>query len=279
MRLRSSAGFRAGLASGLVLLFTCTASAQGTRDPVASMTAEDIAHGKRLFDAQCARCHGIGGTGGEGPVLARPRLRRAADNRALFDVVKNGIPGTGMLETWQRTDEELWQIVAYVRSLGRVEEESVRGDAVRGESIFAERGGCVTCHTVRGNGGTLGPDLTGIAERRGATYLRQALLEPAAAAPRQPVSPVTYWGGYVAYLIVRAVTKDGEVVEGTRMNEDSFTIQIRDADGQYHSLRKTELTDLVKKFDTSLMPTYHETLSTADVEDLVAFLSTLRGTP
>ena len=56
--------------------------------------------GKQLFDIHCARCHGIGGTGGEGPSLTRLVLRHAGDDEALSSVIVNGIPNSDMPGNW-----------------------------------------------------------------------------------------------------------------------------------------------------------------------------------
>src|SRR5262245_47052608 len=56
----------------------------------------DLAEGERLYRAQCGYCHGPRGEGGRGAVLARPRLRHAADDPALATVITRGIPGTLM---------------------------------------------------------------------------------------------------------------------------------------------------------------------------------------
>src|SRR6516165_4905826 len=78
-------------------------------DPVPATTAADLARGQRLFESQCARCHGLKGTGGTGPSLNRSRLRRAADDPALVDLIKEGVPGTEMPATWQMDEREIRQ--------------------------------------------------------------------------------------------------------------------------------------------------------------------------
>ena len=64
--------------------------------PLRAATSADLAAGKRMFDSQCAWCHGTSGAGGTGPLLQRATLRHAADDKALADIVRNGIPGTEM---------------------------------------------------------------------------------------------------------------------------------------------------------------------------------------
>jgi cytochrome c oxidase cbb3-type subunit III len=225
---------------------------------------EDVLRGRKLFDSHCSRCHNMGGTGGEGPSLARPTLRHAADDEALVKVIQEGIQGTDMPPTWQISENEVRQIAAYVRSLGRVESTPLLGDRERGREVFEGASGCVGCHTVEGEGGIVGPDLSDVGLRRGAAYLRESLVSPGAAiAPR--------------YLLVRAETQGGGEVVGMRVNEDSFTIQLRDQAGRIHSFSKHELLDLEKAFGESLMPDYAEQLSAGELEDLVAYLASLRG--
>lgn len=267
----------------LLVAFACLSGgplrAQGLRppEPLANPTAADLARGQKLFDTQCVRCHGIGGTGGMGPPLARARLRRAPNDRALVGLLFEGIPGTAMGAAWQLSDREMVQVAAYVRSLGRTPAEALPGDPVRGRAVYEEKGVCATCHIVRGAGGGQGPELTDIGDRRSSAFLRESLLRPGATLPERPVpyEPNTYAG----YLMVRAVTRGGSEITGTRINEDTFTIQIRDAAGQLHSLRKSHLQRLEKQEGASLMPSYDGVLKPAEIEDLVAYLMTLRGEP
>ena len=239
---------------GIVLLSAGLLTAQDS---------EDLARGKRLFEGHCAVCHGITGTGGRGANLAQPRLRHAATDEALFIVIKDGIEGTEMPLAWQMTDREIRQVAGYVRSLGHVSASAPRGDAARGQSIYANQG-CAGCHLIRGEGSSLGPELTGIGARRSVEYLHQALIDPGAAVPE-------------GFLIVSVTTRDGRQVRGMRVNEDSFTIQIKDAANRFHSFRKADLADLRKEFGQSLMPGYQGKLTAAEIDDLVAYLAGLRG--
>jgi putative heme-binding domain-containing protein len=225
---------------------------------------ENLARGRRLFDAHCSRCHNMGGTGGEGPSLARPTLRHASDEAGLVKIIQEGIEGTEMPGTWMISEAEVRQIAAYVLSLGRVDPTPVSGNPDRGRSLFEGASGCESCHTVGGQGGIVGPDLSDVGLRRGVEYLRQSLVSP---------------GAVVAdgYLVVKAQTRGGEEVLGVRMNEDTFTIQLRDQAGRIHSLSKLELAELEKAFGESLMPGYGSELSASELEDLIAYLASLRG--
>jgi putative heme-binding domain-containing protein len=116
---------------------------------------------------------------------------------------------------------------------------------------------------VRGTGGALGPELTDIGARRSAAYLREALIDPATSTPE-------------GFLVVRVTTRDGKKLWGVRVNEDSFTIQLRDSSGRFHSFRKLDLTQLTKDFKAELMPSYRD-FNPAEMDDLVAYLASLRG--
>ena len=102
-------------------------------------SAEDLARGKKLYEGHCALCHGITGTGGKGPNLAQPTLRRAPDVERLAEVIKNGIPGTEMPGAWQLTDREAMQTAQYVRSMGRTAVVKLPGDAARGRVLYRKR--------------------------------------------------------------------------------------------------------------------------------------------
>ena len=82
--------------------------------------------------------------------------------------------------------------------------------------------------------------------------------------------------GYHDYLTVRVVTAEG-AYEGMRINEDAFSIQLRDVAGVVHSFRKDELLAIDKVFAHSLMPGYDSVLSATDIDDVVSYLMSLRS--
>jgi cytochrome c oxidase cbb3-type subunit 3 len=238
------------------------AAARPNQDPIASLTADELSHGKRLYVGHCALCHGIEGTGGRGPALNQPALRRGKDNIALYSVIRNGVEGTEMPGAWQMTEREVWRVAGYVRSLGRVEPAKLSGEVGRGRELYLSKG-CAVCHIIRGEGGASGPELTEIGARRSAAYLREALIDPDASVPEK-------------FLTVSVTTRADRKHRGVRINEDSFTIQLRDDKDHFRSFRKAELKELKKEFGVSTMPNY-KTFAAAELDDMVAYLASLRG--
>jgi putative heme-binding domain-containing protein len=164
------------------------------------------------------------------------------------------------------SSREIWQVAGYVRSLGRLPAESVPGDAGRGENLYRTKGNCVQCHVVAGDGGTLGPELSEIGARRGVDKLRSVVLNPESAIP----------GGF---LQVRVVTGDGRQILGVRLNEDTFTIQVRDLNGHLYSFVKANLKELQKQPGKTPMPSFRQVFSDAELDDLIAYLVSLKGRP
>jgi putative heme-binding domain-containing protein len=230
----------------------------------AAAAQSDLAAGRKIFESQCALCHGQTGGGGRGPSLNRPRLDRAPDDKALRKVISNGLEPE-MPAAWQLTDHEVASVAAYVRTLGAAPQEKLPGDAGRGARIFETRG-CLGCHMVAGKGSGFGPELTQIGARRNAAYLRQTILKPADSLPE-------------GFAYFAATGADGRSVRGIRVNEDTFTIQLKDTAGRFHSFRKSEVKDLRRLAHETPMPAYQGQVAGAELDDLVAYLAALRGKP
>ena len=253
------------LALGAALLLAPFAAAQQPLpavEPLADATGEEIEHGKRIFGIHCARCHGLDGVGGEGPNLMRENLRRSAADEVLVDIVDNGIPGTDMPRHGSLNTRELWNVAAYVRSLGVVPREDLPGDPVKGRELY-EATLCSTCHIVNGEGMALGPDLSDIGLLRGSVHLREAIQDP----PKL-VSP--------RYRTVLIEDEDGRQIMGVRTGEDTFTIQLIDEAGRHRSFRKSRVREFKLLPEESMMMSYAD-FADEELDDLVAYLATLRG--
>jgi cytochrome c oxidase cbb3-type subunit III len=253
-------------------------SAQIPRDPtpiVAKTSPADLAQGKLLYEATCSRCHGLDGGGSDGPSLQGVAERLG--DQATGDIIRGGIPGTGMNGFGSLNVDETDQVVGYLKTLGRTAETEVaRGNAERGESVY-DSSGCSGCHIINGKGVGIGPELTRVGAMRGPSYFRATLLAPGTILPKE--AGAMERGRFTQFLFVRVITKDGRSLDGTRVYEDSFTISIKDATGQFHTFRKLDLQKLEKLPGRSLMPSFKGTLSPAELDDLVAYLASLKGAP
>jgi cytochrome c oxidase cbb3-type subunit III len=229
--------------------------------PVLLTAQPDASVGKRIFESQCALCHGQTGGGGRGPSLNRAKLAHAADDDALRTFISQG--GGDMPGAWQLHPDELAGVAAYVRSLGAMPAETLPGDPVRGAAVFTARG-CPACHIAEGRGEGFGPELTAVGARRNSAFLRQTILKPASSLPPD-------------FQYVNAVPATGPAVRGVRVNEDSFTIQLRDPAGRYHSFRKAELKELTVLHGQTPMPSYEGRIPAAELDDLIAYLAALKG--
>ena len=219
---------------------------------------EDRVAGGAIYRSQCANCHGIDGKGGAaGPNLAAGNFRHATSDESMFSVISKGVAGTSM-PGFSIGGQQVWQTVAYVRSLNSTRVTGVsRGNAEAGGQLFRSQR-CLNCHSFNGEGSSRGVDLSKIAARLSPDELRLALTDPSAA-----VAP-EYW-------IWQAVTTNGKTIRGSRLNEDSFSVQILDSAGKLRTVAKTAITkqSLEKR---SPMPSFKEKLTEAQLEDLVAFL-------
>ena len=227
---------------------------------------EDLARGKKLFLGSCGYCHGPTGDGGKGADLSRPNLVRAKTDGDLARIIEVGIPGTEMPGGWHLTRREVTQVAAYVRTLAQIEQRPVPGDPAHGKAVYQEHG-CAACHTIKQDGtyigGYMGPDLSSIGLRRSASYLRESITDPAASLPED-------------YVLVRIVTKTGNTIEGFRLEEDTFSIALRDLAGNNHALAKQDVKSVTLDRKSSPMPSFRDKLSAGELDDLVAYMVSLK---
>jgi cytochrome c oxidase cbb3-type subunit 3 len=264
--------------AGFVFL-AVIAQAADDRNPFAG-DAKAAKAGEYEFRINCALCHGLGAHGGgRGPDLTRAKKKHTHSDADMFQVISNGIAGTAMPANGTNgqgvgmTDAEIWQIITYIRSQEVKTPASMAGSASRGKDLFYGDANCSLCHMVDGKGGRLGPDLSSV----GASRTHEALVESV----RNPSRRLA-WGLTEStkefpqeYESVTAVTADGKEIKGVTLNEDSFTVQIMDANEQIHLIEKDHLRSF-QKTRQSAMPVYKpDTLSDKDLEDILAFLASV----
>jgi len=262
------------------LLLSCAMAASSAaaddRNPFAG-DARAAKAGEYEFRINCALCHGLGARGGgRGPDLTRVQKKHVHSDAEMFQVISNGIPGTVMPANGTNgqgvgmTDEEIWQIITYIRSQEVKAPAQAVGNAVHGKELFYGDANCSLCHMVAGKGGRLGPELTGV----GGSRTREAIIDSV----RNPSRRLA-WGLTEAtkefpqeYESVTVVTADGKTIKGVTLNEDSFSVQIMDAGEQIHLLEKDKLRSF-QKSRQSAMPVYDvDILSDKELADIVAYL-------
>jgi len=228
--------------------------------PLLAQTGADA--GQQLYKTHCFVCHGQEGESIPGVSFRSGKFRRASTDEELARLILNGIPGTGMPPTNLTVDDRR-NLVLYLRSMHSAGADATsEGNIANGKAIFEGKGGCVSCHRVAAMGSRSGPDLSDIGSLRNESYLAKSLLDPDHA-----IAP--------SNRFIHAVTKQGVVIDGRRLNEDTHTIQIIDKQERLMSLNKSDLREftLVK---ASSMPSYRAKLSQQEITDLVSFLLSLK---
>ena len=259
--------------ASFLLLFTSLAAAiaasplSAAQSPAQAHLGEyapaDIAYGSRLYDAQCTTCHGANGDGVGGVDLRTGKFRNAVTDQDLSRVITNGIAGTGML-AFKLDPSELAGIIAYLRNMNSFDRGSVKaGDAGRGKAVYDSKGACARCHRVGTQGSRAAPDLSDIGAVRSASSLLRSLTDP-----NSQMMPIN--------RPVRAVTRDGKVINGRRLNEDTYTVQLLDDQEKLVSLVKADLREYTI-LTASPMPSFARTLTSDEVADMVAYLLSLKG--
>jgi len=251
---------------------TISAHAAARQDAQAAKP-EEQSPGKQLFEERCSTCHGLDAGGAMGPNIQGIPFRLGAD--PVKAIIKNGMGGGGGMPAFagQLDDAQIQQIVDYLLTLQRKDSAPITGDPAKGKEVY-DAGGCASCHMIAGQGGDAGPELTTVGSLRGAGYLRSAVLYPGTDLPQEHVFVES--GGQLDYLFIHLVTKDGKAYDGTRVVEDSFRIVIKDAKGNFLSFRKADLRELQKETGKSVMPSVKGKLSDEQVNDLVAYLASLK---
>src|SRR6478609_5556089 len=206
-----------------LLLFAGLSVAREVRNPHTS--AADVAAGAKTFHSHCSPCHGYAGEGGRGPNLAAGRFYHGSSDADLLKNISQGIPGTEMPGLFYNEDR-VWQLVAFIRALSANAAKSP-GDANSGAALFRSQG-CTGCHSIRGEGGALGPDLSGIGAARSLDNLKQSIL-----APDVEVQPL-YW-------TVSFEDASGKAIQGFLLNEDTYTVQLLDHSAVLHSYEKASV--------------------------------------
>jgi cytochrome c oxidase cbb3-type subunit III len=219
--------------------------------------------GRSTYNASCAGCHGLDGRGSDKAVNigTSPAVQNLSDAE-LTNIISQGVVESGMPAFRSLSEKQLQSLVAYLRQLqGKGDAVRLPGDPKHGQEIFFGNANCGQCHTVAGQGGFLGPDLTNHAATSSADVLREEIVQSS----RIPTP---------RYRLASLTTTTGTRLEGLVRNEDNFSVQLQARDGSFHLLKKTDIKAL-EYANGALMPTdYRSRLSESELNDLISYLLT-----
>jgi putative heme-binding domain-containing protein len=232
--------------------------------------------GEFQFRSNCAFCHGLGARGGgRGPDLTRAQKRHGNSDAEMFRNIHEGISGTAMPAATGgigvgMTEDEIWQVITYLRSVQVKTPAQPLGNAAHGKQLFYGSSACANCHMVQGKGGRLGPDLTGTGGARSTDYLTESVRNPSRRLAQGIFEAAKEFSQ--EYETATVVDANGQKYQGVVLNEDDFTLQMMDTREQIHLFQKDTVRS-IEKTRESLMPAYDQKmLSDKDLQDVVAYL-------
>jgi len=223
----------------------------------------DIQYGSTLYAARCVTCHGAQGDAIGGVNLRSGTFRNASSDTELARFIRAGSPAAGM-PPFALDNAEMAGITAFLRNMNTFDTASVKsGDAARGRAVFEGKGGCAACHRVGRVGSRVAPNLSDIGSQRSPGSIQRSLVDPSG--QMMPINRP-----------VRLVKKDGSIVNGRRLNEDTYSLQVIDDKERLHSILKADLKEFTIS-KTSPMPSYKDTLSATEIADVLGYLLSLKG--
>jgi PQQ-dependent dehydrogenase (methanol/ethanol family) len=231
-----------------------------------------VAAGQRLYRQACQACHGGEGRGDRGPALTTSNFPHGSEDVDLFRSIRTGIAGSEMPAFQKLTDDQVWQLISYIRSLNGSaarSNEVVSGDPAEGEKLFYGKATCGSCHAANAKGGLLGPDLSA-AGKTAVQLLRAKILNP-----NTDMNPRARGRRGPSVVVVR--TDDGREIRGARRLEDTYSLQMTDTAGKLLLLDKAHILDERYEFNSLMPDDFGKRLSQPEIQNIVAYLKTLNG--
>lgn len=172
--------------------------------------------------------------------------------------------GPSFVDFWgpvaQPAADKQADIAKYKRLL--TDAEFARANVSQGRALFERT--CIACHTLYGQGGNIGPDLTG-SNRANLDYILTEIINPSEVMQE-------------SYQLVTVTTRDGRTLSGNAAAEDAQQLTLR-LIGQDTTIAKSEILSR-EKSPVSMMPEgLLKSLTTEEVRDLLAYLKTTQQVP
>jgi putative membrane-bound dehydrogenase-like protein len=196
------------------------------------------------------------------PVLAELGKPRAAAEPAASDAARAAAAAIVRLQTAGPSTPELRRagITAWRAKL--TPEELARADLPAGRLVWEQR--CGVCHRLFGEGGNVGPELTG-SGRADTDYVILNVMDPSAVVPE-------------AWRLTQVITADGRVLAGALVASDERTLTLRTPAGDV-TLDREEIDEVVTRNESVMPEGLWNDLTDEQVRDLVAYLASPRQVP
>jgi len=217
----------------------------------------------KLYAQRCAACHGDDAAGSDrGPALSRSRRLGTRSLSEIHVIIQKGT-AAGM-PPFPLPEDQLQALAGFIRSMNATAfDVPPDGDTAAGERFFFGKGQCTSCHTARGRGKSVGPDLTNTGRQSTLAELTRKLKNPSA-----QVSDT--------YATVSVRMRDGSAVRGFARKETLHSLQLQTLEGRLLVLAVGEY-EITGRDKTSAMPPLNATPE--EERNLIAFLSRLGGLP
>lgn len=225
------------------------------------MGQQERDHARRSFASRCAPCHGLDGRGGEhAPAIVGTPAASARSDQEVARIVRSGIPDKGMPSFHFLTNQQINEIVSYIRFLrGGGSTANLKGDPAAGSKLFFGAGRCSDCHMMNGKGGFIASDLSEFGRTHSEAEIREMIVQPNKIPDPEGQR-------------VRIVTKSGQTLSGLARNEDNFSVALLSEDGAFHLVMKSEILKMTREPQSIMPDDYGKKLSSTQLDDLASFL-------
>ena len=276
-----------------------------------ALQAEAVARGAEVFARDCATCHGDRGEGvrNSGPALNTKEFLKAAPDALIFNTITDGRPGTSMPAWGQARGgpynaQVIEDLVAFIRSweptAPSLEEMVYQGDPVSGAVLFSTT--CYACHGVSGEGTASGKPLNdpALLARYDDDYFRDVIARGrpdrgmptwgSVLSPMQIEDLVAFIRSWEKETPVAMATLGGDVQRGETIfgatcvichgpGGSGTTVAPRLAESPIlHDQQAVYATISEGRLEAG-MPSWGKVLSPAEINDLIAYLDTLKAAP